>query len=272
MLDVALLHKTLVCWRGRHVSLNVCGTEDGRPAKRRRGADEQGRRTLSFWVDHRHELLYPGAKITVLGMCYLLCDMKTSNAMRNEAFNMFCRAMAECGYPPGNLFPPSYYVVRGILACEAASCFERHMCTHCDKVFPDLPRAEEDAHATDECVRCGASRFNVVYSKCTPRKRFWDLGVANLIQQWMADPMFAKHLGRDGAGRLHHMDDPATLLGSPYGKMLDTLCKNVFTRKEACACFQLGAWSTTLDGSLSANKWLCPITTTNYSSDGAYRW
>lgn len=214
---------------------------DNRPPKRRRALGDNTRRTLEWWIQHRNDPLYPGASLSVLGLCYTLCDIKTSNAMRNEAFNIMCRFYSECCLPTSNLHPPSYYVVRAILACETASSFEHHMCCHCDQVFDDLPREEWSAHASDECPRCGASRFNVLNGRCTPRKRFWDLGVSNLIKQWMADPEFAKHVGRDSNGKLHCMDDPATLLGSAYGRMLDDVCKNPFSHGVTCACFELGA-------------------------------
>lgn len=60
--------------------------------------------------------------------------------------------------PPGNLWPPSLHIVKGILSCQKAESFEQHVCEDDCMRFAQLPRSQWKQHRYEKCA-CGKRRF-----------------------------------------------------------------------------------------------------------------
>ena len=72
----------------------------------------------------------------------------------------WCRMLllTKAAMPPGNLWPPSLYIIKGILSCEKAESFEQHVCEDDCMRFAQLPRSQWKDHRFEKCV-CGKQRF-----------------------------------------------------------------------------------------------------------------
>ena len=66
--------------------------------------------------------------------------------------------LTKAAMPPGNLWPPSLYIVKGILSCQKAESFEQHVCEDDCMRFTQLPRSQWEAHRHEKCA-CGKRRF-----------------------------------------------------------------------------------------------------------------
>ena len=210
-----------------------------RPQKRAR--DEKIRWTLEDYVEHMHEPLYENATMNMLEACFLLCDIKVRNKMNNEACNEMCRAQHQFFLPQKNIFPPSWFLLRGIMQCAHASQFEGHMCNKCSKVLPHLDRSLWKAHAKDACGSCGHARFKLLLNGVVPFKRFWDFRVEECVKDWLADAEFAQQRGKNDSGEYRDTSDNASFLGSPRGKELDLMCGKVFSQKKHASYYSIGA-------------------------------
>ena len=199
------------------------------------------RKTAKFYIDRRHDLLHPAGNQTVLGSTYMWCDWKDKNNVHDMAFDEICRAQAELMLPDGNLFPPSFYMMKQVLGYVAADQFEGHICDNCAHVHPKLDKEKWAADHT--CNTCGAKRFKMGRNKrLTPVKRYWDFGIESILRTWFATPSTSEVLGKE-----RDFDDAATFLGSPYGKMLDTMCNKKFSgpgEKEMALYLSIGTTPT----------------------------
>jgi hypothetical protein len=175
----------------------------------------------------------------VLSASYLLCDIKARNRIHNEGFNELVRAFHDELLPAGNLLPSSLHLMRGLMECTPAEHYEGHACDHCGWVFPKLEKTEWPAHFADQCEECNSSRFKGSKRFPIPRKRFWDFGVGNCIREWLADEDFASQRGK---GR--DLDDVATFLGSPYGKLIDEAIGHAFRDGKHVSYYTLGMFCT----------------------------
>ena len=181
------------------------------------------RKTAKYYIDRRFHPIHPGAEITVLGSAYLMCEVKDKYNLHDMALDHLCRLQAEVFLPTGNHFPPSYYLMKKVLGYVAADQFEGHICDNCSHVYPKLDKDKWAANQT--CNTCGAKRFKTGRNKrLTPVKRFWDFGIDRILRTWFATPSTSEVLGQE-----RDFNDAATFLGSPYGKMLDTMCNKKFS-------------------------------------------
>lgn len=204
--------------------------EDAEPEQGGGGAPRHAasRKTIEYYQGIMHEPIHEGAELTVLGASYVFLHMKETEHLRDGVFDRLCRLLHEVGFQQPNNFPPSFYLMKGIVGCEPADKYEGHLCTCCNRVFPKLASGEWLSHADDTCSHCGTARFiKRLNGTVVPAWRFWDLGVENVLRAWFADSEFAENVGRD-----RDFTDPATFWGSPWGKELDDACCNVFSKAE----------------------------------------
>lgn len=66
--------------------------------------------------------------------------------------------LTKAAMPPGNMWPPSLHIIKGILSCEKAESFEQHVCEDDCMRFVQLPRSQWKQHRFDKCT-CGKRRF-----------------------------------------------------------------------------------------------------------------
>lgn len=62
--------------------------------------------------------------------------------------------------PTPNTFPPSIYILRGLLECEEACEYEQHACVNDCVRFKPLPRKEWAAHKDEQCPHCSQKGFD----------------------------------------------------------------------------------------------------------------
>jgi hypothetical protein len=100
--------------------------------------------------------------------------VKIDYNMGDTSFDCVCKLLHETLLPPGNLFPPSTYLMQKIADVESIEDVEYHTCDCLDYIYPKIDRKDWLAHSRDKCEKCGLSRFllkkvggNVIR---TPRK------------------------------------------------------------------------------------------------------
>lgn len=77
------------------------------------------------------------------------------------ASDCICKLLSGSFLPPGNLFPPSTYLVQRIADVESLDDVEYHTCDCLGHVYHRISKKEWKAHALDKCpvAGCGLSRF-----------------------------------------------------------------------------------------------------------------
>ena len=152
---------------------------------------------------------------------------KSARRMFDAAVNDVCALNHHLLLPRGNLFPPSYHIIKAILDVPAASTYERHLCTGCWRVFPWLPSAKWHAQHDDTCAACGTRRFNIgLGGQVTARRLDWHFGVEDTMRSVLSVPGI---LARVAETRADDFERPWTFWGSPAGRALDCACNCKFS-------------------------------------------
>jgi hypothetical protein len=162
-----------------------------------------GRRDAEYYLARLHSYLYPGAKLTLIEACYALGMEKLKGHVSDTAMDRMCRYKAEVLLPHGNIHPPSLYLLKKCLQVEDAHQYEQHLCINGCCRFPQLRKSQFSAHRGERCPKCKEPRFVVrqlmTGAFVTPRKVFWDFGLAATIQHhFFSNTEFCE---RRGTGR-----------------------------------------------------------------------
>ena len=197
------------------------------------------RRTVPFYQHFLQWKVYEGATMNVLAAVYMIASLKRTCRFHKAGMKDVCR-LINALLPPGNLFPPSWKLVEGILASESVHRYEEMACPHCCRPFPTISRAQWDAHANDVCDICGdlGPRFKTLgIASRRPALRYFKMGVDNAISRWFADPEWA----RDRQRGLDEGSGPGTFQSSKYGKAVDHCCGGCISDPAVhCGLYGLG--------------------------------
>lgn len=183
--------------------------------------------TAAWWLKWRECSILPNVDTSVKRMCYMLADWKCENRTSDHAFDTLCNLFANVvfGNVVGNMFPPSFHLVKAVLEVPPAASCRRHICDKCWTLFPPLNPDEYKQHATDACdqVGCGNDRFEkTIHNKIVPKRCVYDFGIEETVTDLLfATPDLLLQLANN---RKAEFDDPASFLSSPAGRMLDARC------------------------------------------------
>jgi hypothetical protein len=159
--------------------------------------------TVQGLTGSRDDPIFPGAGITVLQAAYLMLSMKREGHIRDNVFDMVCRAISDVLLPSGNLFPRSLYLMRRVIGCRTTEEVSVHVCVNDCCVFGrvsdlgSLSVSERDRNRGATCEHCGERKFMAKAGKLQPRKTFQYFGVKNAIRRLFADPEFVRLRGKD---------------------------------------------------------------------------
>lgn len=185
----------------------------GAPPKRGTGA----------WLrSRRSDPITPGCSVTVLQAAYWLGTMKNENRVTDEVIDRMCGMIHKLLLPPGNLFPPSYHMVKAVLEVESSSTCAKHVCDKCWSLFTHMEPIDYSACCDDVCTKpgCGNRRFNVSDSGVVaPKRTMYQFDVRATVLDLM-DPIWESlELYRNQ--RKEDFNNNTTFWGSPAGHSLD---------------------------------------------------
>ena len=85
-------------------------------------------------------------------------------------FDVLLRTLAEAFCPPGNIMPPSLYLVEKLMQTRSTDSCSYHACPKDHHIWPHLPRSDWQGHVTDCCPvpGCGHPRFITATVAGTP--------------------------------------------------------------------------------------------------------
>lgn len=247
------------------------GGEGGQPdaaaapaADRQGAADEPGTghplrpRALKagtgrWFLANRAKPIAPDHPVTIIEACHWLATLKSSSRMTDEAVDKTCQMIHKFLLPDGNLFPPSYHIVKATLGVDSSAACTDHICDKCWTVFPRLSPADFAAHADDVCKAvglpgcltgpCGNPRFTKSETGViAPTRSFYQFDIAETVHD-LLEVAFG-NLPEVLAQRRADFNNPATFWGSPAGSQLDAACGHKFTNPaegELAMVFALGA-------------------------------
>lgn len=193
-----------------------------------------GRRGSGAWYRARSShSITAGHSVTVLQAAYWVATTKSQLRITDAAINAFCSMIHTLLLPGGNLFPPSYHIVKAILEVEADQQYERHLCTKCWRVFPRLPHSAWHEHRDAVCFGpgCAQRRFTLgPTGKVAPCRRAWEFGTYETMLSVLAVPEvlegFVEYIQN-----IRPLDFAQnwTFWGSPAGQALDRRCRMKFS-------------------------------------------
>lgn len=127
-----------------------------RPAKK----PKEG--TAAWYRFMRDEPILDGfyCEWSLLQVCFWLARMKSQFGISDVVIDVFCSFIHFILLPPGNIFPPSYYIIRAVLGVPSDSACTSHLCDRCWTVFPHLDPSLWFHHRHDTCG-CVRRRFKI---------------------------------------------------------------------------------------------------------------
>ena len=93
--------------------------------------------------------------------CFLMLELKRTHGGHDTLFDVLLRTLAEALCPPGNIMPPSLYLVEKLMQSRSTDSCSYHVCPKDHHIWPHIPRSQWQGHITDCCpIRgCGLPRF-----------------------------------------------------------------------------------------------------------------
>ena len=157
------------------------------------------------------------------------CWLEMENRISDHAFDTLCNFFANVvfGQVDGNMFPPSYHLVKAVVEVPPASSCRYHICDKCWTIFPPTRPEEHKQHATDVCGQegCGNDRFKkTIHNKTVPSQKrcVYDFGIEETVTDLLSAT--SDLLAQLELNRKADFSDPASFLSSPAGQMLDARC------------------------------------------------
>jgi hypothetical protein len=140
------------------------------------GEDTPG--TAASYIKRKGEAIMEGmVVITVIQVVYMFLLLKQQSNMTDTAFDMMCRAIHELLFPAGNLFPPSWYLMKRIAGVDSLDQHEYHICPDCElHIYAQVPRSGWKAHRDDTCPVCASSQHH------SPRFKRTTKGTRELLE------------------------------------------------------------------------------------------
>ena len=200
------------------------------------GTDEGGglkRGTARWYRQKRYHFITEGSTVTVLKAAYWVALMKSQLRVTDIVIDTVCAMIHYLLLPAGNMFPPSYHLVRSVLGVPHSSTVTRHVCDKCWSLFPDLDPLEWAAHANEVCETpgCNNDRFEVPTSGPPKAKRnVYYFGDRASIVDLICKPGVYDAIT---SNREKSFDEEGTFWASPAGKALDEACGFKFSAPAA---------------------------------------
>lgn len=194
------------------------------------GQPKLRRGTAAWYHRMREEPIYPGNAFTVLTVCYWISCMKTMFRVPNTVIDLWCKFVHILLLPQGNMFPPSFYLVKAVLGVPELKSVERHVCPLCWTLYPDVGPDKLDGHANDKCTTPGCSGVRCIHDltgKPIPTRKAYYFGESKTVRSLLREPGFLDQL-KDAQKRARA--DPASFWRTPAGRSLDKACGYKFTK------------------------------------------
>ena len=210
------------------------GPDDHRGPKAKEG-------TSAWWSERRDDPITHAHATSVLQMCFWLGRLKHEYRISDIAIDMICRLIHFLILPAGNLFPPSFHLVKAVLGVPEGITSTRHVCDRCWTLFPPLEPDQFRIHIDATCNQCGNARFSVGFGgKPTPKRSVYYFGEAEVVTELLSKPGMIQAIRKH---RQTSKNEAWTFMGSPAGRALDKACKFKFSNpgaRELAIVFSLG--------------------------------
>jgi hypothetical protein len=182
----------------------------------------------NWYTRHREQPLGPGTTVTILRAVYNLVRLALDQRLSNAAFQAVAHHIDAMLRTVGIFgHPKTLRVCERVLGAESAEAVEFHVCPNCWWRYERLSKSEYKAHQSDVCPQCGLFRFIVgVGGSVRARRRCWDIGCKRGLRYLWSQDGFAEAVMRAKPD----FTDSESFWGVPYGRMLDALCNNVFSK------------------------------------------
>lgn len=206
----------------------------------RQASDMPNRKTAQWYIDRKDSMLYPGCDLTVEGQCYALLRAKMEHHLTDKYVDDLCKYTHHVLLPPGNLHPPSLYLLKKVCKVPETASFEKHVCVNDCCRFDDIPPEQYAEHVDDVCPECKEPRFELKAGRgarnapvYVSRKVFWELRVEDVVRGWFSDPEWCANRGRN---RDMYLFD---FYSSPEADRIDLLTDGALRDKDN-SCVELG--------------------------------
>lgn len=159
------------------------------------------RHSAKFYLERLQEPLFPGARLTLIQMCYALAKAKYDHHLSDTYMDNMLSFLSKRAFPTNNLLPPSLYLLNKCIALPDPTAYEQHVCVNDCCKFPKLSKQQYHQHAADTCPVCDEPRFRREQTwqgeVLKPRKVFWDFGLGNIIRDlYFTSPEFCERRGK----------------------------------------------------------------------------
>lgn len=185
------------------------------------------KRTGAWYHYHRQCPILPGHQTSVMQACFSMCMLKDQHRVPDVVVDKMCGYIHHVLLAPGNMFPPSFHLLKAVAGVPAASSTASDICDTCWQVYP-AATSGAFAHPVDRtCRRCGAARFkDSVHGQSVPRRKMYNFGVQETLVDLLTRPGMV-HAILDS--RREAWTRPESFWGSPAGRALNLACRDVFS-------------------------------------------
>lgn len=192
------------------------------------------KRGTGAWYHHnRDQPIYPGKDLQVVTVCYWIACMKSIFRIPDTVIDLWCKFVHFLLLPDGNMFPPSFHLVKAVLAVPPLASVTRHVCPGCWELFPELGSDKLESRAGDVCKTPGCGGLRCTHDltgKPKPTRLAYYFGEEETVTALLRQPGFLDQLR---TAQRRSQSDEASFWHMPAGLALDKACGHKFTNPAA---------------------------------------
>lgn len=184
------------------------------------------KRTGAWYHYHRVCPLLPGHDTTVMQACFSMCMLKDQHRVPDVVVDKICGYIHHVLLPSGNMFPPSYHLMKAVAAVPPATSTAVDVCDSCWAVYPHPPSDQHPSTEATTCDRCGAARYkDASHGRRVPCRQMYNFGARQTAIDLITRPGMA-HAIVDS--RREAWSRPESFWASAAGQALNRSCGGVF--------------------------------------------
>ena len=184
------------------------------------------KRSGAWYRYHRQCPIWPGHGTTVMQACFSMCMLKDQHRVPDVVVNKLCGYIHNVILEPGNMFPPSFHLLKAVAGVPAGNSTAVDLCDRCWQLYPVLSSDAPMPPVDDACRQCGAARYKDALNGCrVPRRQLFNFGARQTVVDLITKPGMVEAVldSRRDAWTQQH-----SFWGSPAGRALNDACGDAF--------------------------------------------
>ena len=155
-----------------------------------------------------------------------MCMLKDQHRVPDIVVDKLCGYIHHVLLDRGNLFPPSYHLMKAVAGVVPASSTASDLCPTCWSLYPPPHDGDHPPPLDSACPKCGTTRYkDAIHGRRVPRRQVFNFGVRQTVVDLLTRPGMIEAILDS---RREAWTQEESFWGSPAGRALNQSCGKLF--------------------------------------------